>query len=174
MDALDLVHSRQISIGVCEAYRAAYTEFGWDRLFGQRFPRANRIVQELTLARNGRPLSRRATDREWRKREDTLLPTLKMIYKGLMEWLLSSRDDPESRGSFREGHDKEGLDCQCGRWREHAASLLDAREGYPGKPGRVERAYMCAYLPGTATSGAADADVANERRRNRYGTQIPQ
>ena len=34
-------------------------------------------------------------------------------------------------------------------------------------------AYVCAYLPGTAPSGAATADVAKKRRSNRYETRFP-
>ena len=41
-------------------------------------------------------------------------------------------------------------------WPRSSIREKESRE----KPGSVERAYVCAYHPGTATSGAATADVA--------------
>ena len=60
VDAMDLVHHRQVSIGVREAFGAVLADFGWDRLFGSRHRGANRNVQELTLSRIAQPLSKRA------------------------------------------------------------------------------------------------------------------
>ena len=60
VDAMAIVHHRQVSIGVREAFGAVLSEFGWDRLFGLRHRGANRIVQELALARIIQPLSKRA------------------------------------------------------------------------------------------------------------------
>ena len=55
-----IVHHRQVSIGAREAFGAVMFEFGWDGPFGLRHRAANRIVQELALARIIQPLSKRA------------------------------------------------------------------------------------------------------------------
>ena len=62
VDAMDIVHHRQVSIGVREAFGAVLSEFGWDCLFGSRHRGPNRVVKELALARVAQPLSRRAAD----------------------------------------------------------------------------------------------------------------
>ena len=60
VDAMDIVHHRQVSIGAREAFGAVLSGFGRDRLFGLRHRGAGRVVQELALARIIQPLSRRA------------------------------------------------------------------------------------------------------------------
>ena len=63
-DISECRHEGRVQAGVRQAFGAVYSGFGWDRLFGPRRMRANRIVKELALARIAQPLSKRATVRE--------------------------------------------------------------------------------------------------------------
>ena len=60
VDAMDIVHHRQVPIGVREAFGTVLSEFGWDRLFGLLHRGANRVVLELALVQIAQPLSKRA------------------------------------------------------------------------------------------------------------------
>ena len=50
VDAIDIVQSKQVSVGERKAFGAILSEFDWDPPFGLRHPGANGNVQELTLA----------------------------------------------------------------------------------------------------------------------------
>ena len=52
-------------------------------------------------------------------------------------------------------------------------SSIREKENRAG-PAGLKGICICAYHPGTATSGAATADAAKQRRRNRYEVPIPE
>ncbi len=77
----------RICVGVREVMGEMYRLLGWQRLLGARRMSANRIIEELVLARIAQPLSKRATVAELERFGDVSL-NLDQVYKS-MDYLTS-------------------------------------------------------------------------------------
>ena len=81
-ERVKLKHCREesrIALGLREVMAEIYRLLGWEQLLGGRRIKANRILQELVLARIAQPLSKRATVRELDRFGDLSL-NLEQVY----------------------------------------------------------------------------------------------
>lgn len=75
----DCREESRINVGFREAMGEMYRLMGWQRLLGARRMSANRIIEELVIARIAQPLSKRATVRELHRFGDVRL-NLEQVY----------------------------------------------------------------------------------------------
>ena len=84
IDAFECVLEEQIALGIREAFGAVYSDFGWDRLFGFKLDKPNRMVGELTMSRIIRQLCGQALSKVREFESPAFLPpNMNMVYRGM-------------------------------------------------------------------------------------------